>query len=123
MNDPTFINRSMKTSLIVGAILFVFLSQRFSLSVLWGGALGLALSVLNLFLLWRLSEKLYQNKGLFYVALKFPLFYGLLIFLLYQFHFSIYAFMTGFSIPLFVIILKTVGGFTFVERETIVRTS
>jgi hypothetical protein len=113
----------MKTSLIIGTIFFVFLSQRVSLQVLWGGALGITLSVINLFLLSRLSEKLHHKKGLFYVALKFPFFYGLLIFFLYQFHFSAYAFMIGFSIPLFVIILKTFGGFPVVKRATIIRSA
>ncbi|MBI3359319.1 MAG: hypothetical protein HY201_04685 [Nitrospirae bacterium] len=113
MDSSAFIARSIKTSLIASAVLFVFLLQWVSLQVLWGGSLGIAMSVLNLFLLSRLSETLlnsYQKKKIiFYAALKLPIFYGLLIFLPYQFHFSVYGFMAGFSVPIFVIILKTVG--------------
>ena len=119
-------SRSIRTSLIVGAILFIFLSQRFSVRVLWGGSLGIVMSVLNLFILSRISEiifKPYQKKEvLFYIAFKLPIFYGLLVFLLYQFHFSLYAFMIGFSVPLFVIILKTYGGFVG-ERASIIRSA
>jgi len=117
----TLVTRAIKTSLIVGVVFFAFLAQRVSLQVLWGGALGVMLSVLNLYLLSRLSGMLHQKRGLLYVALKFPLFYGLLLFLLFQFNFSIYAFMIGFSVPLFVIIAKTFGGLAIGER--VIRTS
>lgn len=123
MNDTTFINRSMKTSLIVGAILFVFLSQRFSLSVLWGSALGVLLSVLNLFLLSRFLEIITSPLGadrkrmaVFYAVLKFPIFYSLLLFPLFWFNLSVYAFMAGFSVPLFVIVMKTVGKFQYKDH-------
>jgi len=130
MGNYDFIARSVKTSLIIGAIAFVFLSQRFPLQVLWGGTLGVMLGVLNLYLLSRLSEMLHhkgqralRKRGLLlYAALKFPFFYGLLVFLLYQFQFSIISFMIGFSVPLFVIILKTYGGFVG-QRASIIRST
>ena len=127
--DSSFISRTIKTSLVVGVIFFVFLSQMASLQVLWGGALGIALSVLNLFLLSRLSEAFcmpvihHKKRGVFCAILKFPIFYGLLILLFYQFPISVYPFMVGFSVPLFVMMLKIVGGFSIVERARIIRSA
>jgi len=124
MDNANLVTRSIKTSLFVAAILFVFLSQRVSLPVLWGGALGVMLSALNLYLLLRLSGMFYKKRGLLYAALKLPLFYGLLIFLLFKFPLSVTAFMVGFSVPLFVIILKTLGGgLIFVERANVIRST
>ncbi len=123
MDNHNFIIRSIKTSLVVGAVFFIFLSQRSSLQVLWGGALGVMLSLLNLILLSRIWETLHKKISIFYVILKFPLFYGLLIFFLYQIHLSVYAFMIGFSVPLFVILLKTFGSVIYVERATITRSA
>jgi hypothetical protein len=124
MSNSNLISRSIQTSLLIGAILFVFLSQKISLPILWGGTLGVTLSTLNLFLFFRLSETLHhKKKSLAYAGLKFPIFYGILIFFLSQFQFSVFAFMIGFSVPFFVIVLKTFGGFTVGKRTAIVRST
>jgi hypothetical protein len=119
MNDSTFISRSIKTSLIVGAILFIVTIQVASLEVIWGGAIGILASVFNLYILSLIAKTLWvspsdlshhqKKAGLLYAVLKFPFFYGLLIFILLNVRLSAYAFMAGFSLPLVVIVLKSVG--------------
>jgi hypothetical protein len=119
MDDRTFVSRSIKTALIAGAIVFIFVAQKVPLPVVWGGALGILASVSNLYLLSLIAKTLLippahfsndqKRMAIFYATLKFPIFYGLLVFILYKTDISLYALMAGFSFPLLVMTLKSVG--------------
>jgi hypothetical protein len=116
MNN-TIIARSIKTSLFIGMIGFALLSHLQPPSVVWGLLFGTLASAANLWILSRFLQTVFasaskpdqKKMALYYALLKFPAFYGLLIFLLYILRFSIYSFMIGFSVPLVVIVLKSVG--------------
>jgi hypothetical protein len=119
MDDRTFVSRSIKTALIAGAIVFVFVVQKVPLPVVWGGVLGILASVSNLYLLSLIAKTLLippahfsndqKRMAIFYATLKFPIFYGLLVFILYKTDISLYALMAGFTFPLLVMTLKSVG--------------
>ncbi len=131
MNN-TIVARSIKSALIVGTTAFAFLSLYQPPKVVWGLLIGTVSSAFNLYLLSLFSQILFtpllekklsgKGMGSRYVVsggltlLKFPIFYGLLVVLFYTLHFSITSFMIGFSIPLCVIVLKTVGPILFVDR-------
>ncbi len=115
----TIVTRSIKTALIFGITGFGFLALSQPPNAAWGLLIGTVSSALNLYLLSLVSQSVFaplpewnpgRKRAIFlYVALKFPLFYLFLAVLFHYLHFSINFFMIGFSIPLGVIVLKSVG--------------
>jgi len=110
---PNFIDRTIRISGVVGAVLFVFLTPYYPAAVTWGFLIGVALSGLNLWTLQSLFGSILRGsskaKAASYLGIKFPLFYGLLLSVLYFISISHEAFFVGFVLPFVVIVLKTVG--------------
>lgn len=108
-----FIDRTIQISWVIGALLFVFLSPSSPPSVTWGSSIGVFLSGLNLWILRTLFGSLLngssKKKTISYFCMKFPIFYGLLLLVLYFIPVSLGAFFIGFVLPFIVIILKMVG--------------
>ncbi|NKE72758.1 hypothetical protein [Candidatus Manganitrophus noduliformans] len=123
---PDFIDRTIRVSWVIGAVLFVFLAPSVPMSVTWGVSIGLFLSGLNLRILQRLFGSLFQGsskaKMLSYLGMKFPLFYGLLFLVLYLFPLSLGAFFLGFVLPFIVIVLKAVGQVSLERSSSIMHT-
>lgn len=106
-----FIDRVNRLSIVVGGVLFVFLTPHFPASELLGLAAGLSLSVCNL-LAWRQMVKLLASseRASYWRAVAFvkiPLICGA-AFLLVRWTAPV-PFAVGFSLPLAVIVLKAAG--------------
>ena len=109
--ESGFMDRTFRSSLIFGAILFTFLAPYSSLPFVWGLSTGLLLSALNLLALQYAVQRLLDptgsrlSRGL--ILVKFPLLI-VAAFLLLR-HVSPAAFAVGYGLPLGVIALKSVG--------------
>lgn len=121
-----FIDRTIQIAWLIGAILFVFLTPYYPAAVTWGLLIGVLLSGLNLWILRSLFGSILQGssklKAVSYLGMKFPLFYGLLISILYFVPISLGAFFIGFVLPFGVVILKSAGQVLSGENSPIVHT-
>ena len=107
---PDFIDRTIRISWVIGAVLFVFLAPFSPVSVTWGISLGAFLSGLNLWIiqvfLGSLLSESSKRKRISYVCMKFPLYYGMLFLVLYLVPVSLWAFGAGFTLPFILMVLK-----------------
>ncbi|GEM_PF-4180159 len=121
-----FVDRTIQLSWVTGAVLFIFLAPYSPIPVTWGVSIGVFLSGLNLWILRSLFGSILQRssklKAVSYLGMKFPLFYGLLISILYFVPISLGAFFIGFVLPFGVVILKSAGQVLSGESSSIVHT-
>ena len=113
------VSQSMKMTIIIGALFFSLLAQKATSPVAWGFLFGVFFSVLNFYLLLFLFQNIFtpvntikpiwKRAALISAFLKIPVLYGLIIFLLSQFHLSPFSLMIGFSFPFLVLLLKAIG--------------
>lgn len=118
-----FIDRTIRVSWIVGAILFVFLTPLSPVSITWGVGAGVFLSGMNLWILQGLFGSFFlsgfsKKKMIAYLGMKFPLFYGLLILVVTRTPVSFEAFSIGFILPFVVMVLKSLGQLISAERSS-----
>ncbi len=116
------IDRTIRVSWMVGAILFVFLTPSFPVSIIWSLSVGVFLSGLNFWILRGFFGSLFspafsKKKMIAYVGMKFPVFYGLFFLAVYWIPVSFEAFITGFLLPFIVMALKAVGQVFLAERS------
>jgi len=127
-----FINRVIKTTLLLGALIFIFGSYYFDwvysagilAGVLWGCA---NLWFIRQFIINYITPGDRNSKKLvLFMAIKFPVLYGLGFLILKVGLFPVVSFVIGFSLIFMVILLKAVGklvakggfkNFNLVERR------
>jgi hypothetical protein len=127
-----FINRVIKTTLLFSAIVFIFGSFYFdwlySLGVFVGALWGCAnLWFIRQVVINYITPDERDTKKLALAAvIKFPVLYGLAFLILYLGWFPVTSFVIGFSLILFVIVMKALGklvtegslkNFKLVERQ------
>ncbi len=113
--DLNFVDRIIKATLIVAAILFPFLAlyiaMNFALSVLFGAVWGclnlLAIKIIIVSLLP--GEKKNTTLGIIILFVKLPVLYGIGYLLVTWKYLSIYGLLWGFSGILIVALLKVLG--------------
>ncbi len=117
------ITQTIRTSFVIAGALFVVLAPYTSFASLWGFSIGILLSVLNLWTLNHIFSTFFapdssKNKLFFYLGIKFPLFYILIISVLYWLPVSLSALTIGFLLPFGVMVLKELGQ-TLIKKQTL----
>jgi len=110
-----FIHRVIKTSLIVGGLIFLFAVFYYRFDYASGIFVGCGWGCVNLFFLTNLItettnlEGINRKRVLFLVLLKFPLLYVTGYFLLRIDYFPVTSLLVGFTLIFVVILFKALG--------------
>ncbi|KPL01960.1 MAG: hypothetical protein AMJ90_07130 [candidate division Zixibacteria bacterium SM23_73_2] len=110
-----FINRVVKTSLIVSVIAFVFITFYYNFKFGSGILVGTGWSCLNLYFLANLikealnPQKPKKTKITLIILVKFPLLYFLGYLILRLNYFPVLSLLAGFTLIFLVIFLKALG--------------
>jgi hypothetical protein len=115
MMDLDILKRVRKTSLVIGVPLGVVISTYWGISV--GGAwiAGIAWSLVNLYFIGSLVQKVITTADrstpaiVAIVFIKFPVLYAAGFFLLWNGYLSVAGLVAGFTWPFFVLMMKGLG--------------
>lgn len=111
---PEFIYRTVKVSVALSLLGFLFVSRAFGFGFGVGFLAGGLWSALNLWLLVSLltsalAKEKNKKKILLLFMLKFPVLYGGGFFLVWYGRLNVLGVLVGFSLPLVVAVLKAAG--------------
>ena len=124
MMDLDLLKRVRRTSVIIGVPLAVIIATYWGISVGGGWIAGMAWSLVNLYFIGSLIEKVLTTGDrsvpaiAISVFIKFPVLYGAGFLLLWNGYLSVAGLMAGFTWPFFVLLMKGLGRYYLKLDET-----
>jgi len=124
MIDLDILKRVRKTSILIGAPLTIVITTYWGLSVGGGWAAGIAWSLVNLYFIGSLVQKVVTTEDrnvaaiVATVFIKFPVLYGVGFLLLWNGYLSAIGLVAGFTWPFFVLTMKGLGRYYMKLDET-----
>ncbi len=124
MMDLDLLRRVRKTSILIGVPLAVIITTYWGLAVGGGWLAGVAWSLVNLYFIGSLVQKVITTGDrsvpaiVAAVFIKFPVLYAAGFFLLWNGYLSVAGLMAGFTWPFFVLTMKGLGRYYLKLDET-----
>jgi hypothetical protein len=124
MMDLDLLKRVRRTSILIGVPLAVVIATYWGISVGGGWVAGAAWSLVNLYFIGSLVQKVITTGDksapaiVATVFIKFPVLYGVGFLLLWNGYLSVAGLVAGFTWPFFVLLMKGLGRYYLKLDET-----